>query len=137
MRFRLAIVFVLLAAVCYGLLRGRAPIVDPALRFELYDYASYLGQNDRLTPRSRDPNRYAKSLIQYRNLPDAESIFAAGYGDGFDKHPEEPMALDEAEYDRSYRQGCRDRCNKFENKQTTKAYVDGYSGHHHAFGRPY
>ena len=127
----------IVASLAWWLQRDALPVRNPERRFELYDFARYLGRNDNLTPRSRDPRRWEEKLGEYADLADARAILEKGYNDGFDQHPEEPMRLDEETYDRDYRSGLRDRTAGKPPAMQTPGYEAGYNGTAHRYGRPY
>ena len=129
-----ALVLLVLIGIVWWRWPVAAPVINPERQFELYDYARYLGRNDNLTPRPRDPERYASQFAEYADLPNAKDLYRDGYNDGFDQHPEEPLALDEADYDRDYRQALKHQPAANSN---SPGYQDALNHKPHRYGRPY
>lgn len=115
----------------------RDPGPNPERRFTLYDIAWRCGQRDRLLPQSRDWQRYRKKLVDFAMLPDREAVFAAGYEDGFDQHPDEPVSDTILDYDREFRRGRTDAWAGKDSGAKTQGYRDGHEGRKHTFGRGY
>lgn len=114
------------------------PLNDPLRSFELYDFGWFCGQNDRLTPRPRDPMRYAEQIAAYRDLDEFQKVFSQGYDNGFNHHPDEPpMSESESSYDHEFRRGRTDAWNRNPASAASPAYRDGFEGRAHTFGRPY
>jgi len=109
----------------------------PERAFTLYDIAWRCGQRDRLLPLPRDWHRYAAKLAPFAELPNREHLFAVGYQDGFDQHPDEPVSDPILDYDRAFRRGRADAWNHKPAADSTQGYRDGYDGTPHAHGRPY
>ncbi len=132
------LVLLVLAGIVWWRRPVAAPEINPERQFELYDYARYLGRNDNLTPRPRDPERYASQFAEYADLPNARDLYRDGYNDGFDQHPEEPMSLDECSYDQDYRKALRDRAKgMLAADNRSLGYLDAANHKPHRFGRPY
>ena len=114
-----------------------APSADPERAFTLYDIAWRCGQRDRLTPNPRDWHRYADKLAAFTEVPDREAVFAGGYEDGFDQHPDEPMSDPVLDYDREFRRGRSEAWQGKSSSGSSPGYLDGFGNSKHAFGRPY
>ena len=110
---------------------------NPERTFTLYDVAWRNGQRDRLLPLPRDWHRYKEKLAPYASVTSRETIFAAGYNDGFDQHPDEPVSDTILDYDREFRRGRIDAWQGKAATSSTPGYSDGFAGRKHAHDRPY
>ncbi len=113
------------------------PTINPERAFTLYDIAWRCGQRDRLTPNPRDWHRYEDKLRNFTEVPNRAAVFEAGYDDGFDQHPDEPVSDTLLDYDRAFRRGRLDAWQHQPAQDSTAGYRDGFGGRPHAFHRPY
>lgn len=126
--------------------RSTPASINPVRRHQIYDIAWRRGLADQLTPLPNNWKRYQAKLEPYGDVPNRETIFSAGYDDGFHQHPEQERDIPEMAYDGGYRNGqedawqhkpANDKTNTFDHEAYTRGYGDGFNGRSHAFGRPY
>ena len=122
------------------------PSINPERRHQIYDIAWRRGFSDQLTPLPNDWKRYQAKLDPYVDVPERETIFSAGYDDGYHQHPEQERDFWEMSYNGGYRNGQMDawqhktastRTETFDHEAYAKGYGDGFNGRSHQYKRPY